>query len=163
MKYINNLLNNINEIIISFFSSGLDKKWRNAMPPEKVLYLQVLNSFSFIAVVFMVTIYIFYYFYRPYYISFLDKISSTLFLFIFLALMIYIRITKNDVLGRSVIVISLFILLYAGVLFLDEEGAVYIYFPDSVLCNLSEGCQDRTVLADLIFRNISGNIFSFQV
>ncbi len=127
MKNNTNLFKFISEFIVTLCSSGLDRNSRAGLSANKLLYIQVLNAFSLIAVVFIVSLYLIYSFYRPQYISFLDSVFSALFFLIFFILIIYLRITKNDVVGRSVIVLSLYILFYAAVLFLDEEGAIYIF------------------------------------
>lgn len=127
MNRILEILEKLKEPLVTFFTGGLDRTQRDAIGRKRVHNLQVLNAFSAVAVLCIIITFYYYYLFKPHYLSVLDKVLSPLFLFLFLMLMIYLRITKNDATGVNIVILSLYFLFYAGVLLMDEEGAVYIF------------------------------------
>ncbi|MCU0822939.1 MAG: GGDEF domain-containing protein [Spirochaetes bacterium] len=126
MKSLLNTTDSIKEFIQKFFSSGLNIIEREKLDRLHLSRIQAINMFSFVSLFF-----IFYYLYNyssenPDYLDYL-KISNGIFdVFLCLALIIYMRITRNVSAGSTVIILYLYIVFLLCVL-LGGQSIIFVF------------------------------------
>ncbi len=127
MNKMNKIKNFLKEIILKFFSSGLNENERGEIEKSKLERIHLINVYCVFAIVFILFLTIHFLFKNPYLLVLKQYVNGLAYVIMCFLLMIFMRITKNENVGGSTIIVFQYILFFLSLTYVDQAGTLFIF------------------------------------